>query len=253
MKLMKPKLPALPKLNIPRIDFKEVVEEFRTLDPKDPGLWPLVPRVLILIALFVFLLLVAWWMGWRVQFEELEAKEQEEAKLKEDWLNKKKQAVNLDEYRKQLAEIDRSFGVLLKQLPNKAEMEALLVDINQAGLGRGLQFELFKPGTETMKDFYAELPITVKLSGTYHDLGAFTGDVAKMPRIVTLNDMEVAEAPPGKDKAATAGLLTMSTTVKTFRYLDEEELARMKKEKAEKDKAKGKAAAPAASKGGHGG
>lgn len=247
MKLKSPSLPALPKLNLPKIDFKEIAEEFRTLDPKDPGLWPVVPRVLILIGIFLVLLLAAWWLGWRVQFEELESKQQEETRLKEDWLNKKRQAVNLDEHRKQLAEMDRSFGVLLKQLPNKSEMEALLVDVNQAGLGRGLQFELFKPGTEVMKDFYAELPITVKLSGSYHDLGAFTGDVAKMPRIVTLNDMEVVES-AAKDKAGT-GLLTMSTTVKTFRYLDEEEIARMKREKAEKEKAKAKAAGPAA--GGH--
>ncbi|MDK9723437.1 MAG: type 4a pilus biogenesis protein PilO [Sterolibacteriaceae bacterium MAG5] len=239
MKLKAPSLPALPKLNLPKIDFKEIAEEFRTLDPKDPGLWPVVPRVLILIGIFLVLLLAAWWLGWRVQFEELDAKQQEEARLKEDWLNKKRQAVNLDEHRKQLAEMDRSFGVLLKQLPNRSEMEALLVDVNQAGLGRGLQFELFKPGTEVMRDFYAELPITVKLSGSYHDLGAFTGDVAKMPRIVTLNDMEVVES-AAKDKAGT-GLLTMSTTVKTFRYLDDEEVARMKREKAEKDK-KAKAA-----------
>ena len=243
MKLKSPALPALPKLNLnlPKIDFKEVAEEFRTLDPKDPGLWPLVPRVLILIAIFLVLLLAAWWLGWRIQFEELEAKQQEEASLREDWLNKKRQAVNLDEHRRQLVEMDRSFGVLLKQLPNKSEMEALLVDINQAGLGRGLQFELFKPGTEVMKDFYAELPITVKLSGSYHDLGAFTGDVAKMPRIVTLNDMEVVELATKDSKKASSGLLTMATTVKTFRYLDDEEIARMKREKAEKDKAaKGK-------------
>lgn len=243
MKLKSPSLPALPKLNLalPKIDFKEVAEEFRTLDPKDPGLWPLIPRVLILIAIFLVLLLAAWWLGWRVQFEELEAKQQEEASLREDWLNKKRQAVNLDEHRRQLVEMDRSFGVLLKQLPNRSEMEALLVDVNQAGLGRGLQFELFKPGTESMKDFYAELPITVKLSGSYHDLGAFTGDVAKMPRIVTLNDMEVVELATKDSKKAASGLLTMSTTVKTFRYLDDEEIARMKKEKAEKDKAaKGK-------------
>ncbi len=233
------KAPSLPKLNIPAIDFKQVAEEFRTLDPKDPGMWPLIPRVLILIATFFVLLLAAWWLGWRVQFEELDNKAQEETKLKEEWLAKKRQAVNLDEHQKQLAEIDRSFGVLLKQLPNKSEMEALLVDINQAGLGRGLQFELFKPGVETAKDFYAELPITVKLTGTYHDLGAFAGDVAKMPRIVTLNDIEVSElTKDAKDKSSGPPMLSMSTTAKTFRYLDEEEVARQKKEKAAKDKAK---------------
>lgn len=222
------KAPTLPKLNmpalkLPALDFKQIGEEFKTLDPKDPGQWPLIPRIIILAAIFLALLLSAWWFGWRVQLEELDAKEKEEVKLKEDWLGKKKQAVNLDEYRRQLAEMDRSFGVLLKQLPNKSEMESLLVDINQAGLGRGLQFELFKPGAETVKDFYAELPITVKLTGSYHDLGGFAGDIAKMPRIVTLNDIEVSEAQGQK------GLLMLSTTAKTFRYLDDEELAKQKK------------------------
>ena len=228
------KAPALPKLNVPKlklpaIDSRQIAEEFKTLDPKDPGMWPLIPRILILAATFLMLLLAAWSLGWRVQLEELDQKEQEEAKLKDEWLNKKKQAVNLDEYRNQLAEMDRSFGVLLKQLPNKSEMESLLVDINQAGLGRGLQFELFKPGTETLKGFYAELPITVKLTGSYHDLGAFAGDVAKMPRIVTLNDIDVALA----SGAGTTGVLSLSTTAKTFRYLDEEEIAKQKKAAAQ--------------------
>ena len=226
------KAPALPKLKLPRVDFKQVAEDFRTLDPKDPGLWPLIPRILILIALFFGLLMAAWWLGWHVQLEDLDNKAQEENKLKDEWLSKKKQAVNLDEYRKQLAEIDRSFGVLLKQLPNKSEMESLLVDINQAGLSRGLQFELFKPGTETKKDFYAELPITVKLTGSYHDLGAFAGDVAKMSRIVTLNDIDVTETTKGPGPGP--GVLTLSATAKTFRYLDEEELARQKREKTAK-------------------
>lgn len=236
------KAPALPKfkLKLPTVDFKQIAEDFKTLDPKDPGLWPLIPRILILTALFAALLMAAWWLGWHVQLEELDNKAQEENKLKDDWLNKKKQAVNLDEYRKQLAEIDRSFGVLLKQLPNKSEMESLLVDINQAGLSRGLQFELFKPGTEAKKDFYAELPITVRLTGSYHDLGAFAGDVAKMPRIVTLNDIDVSDSAKG----AAPGVLALAATAKTFRYLDEEELARQKREKA----AKGKAGAAGAQK-----
>lgn len=221
--MKKPALPKLPKM--PAIDFKQIADDFKTLDPKDPGLWPLIPRILILIAIFLGLLLAAWWLGWRVQLEELDGKEQEEARLKDEWLNKKKQAVNLEEHRKQLAEIDRSFGVLLKQLPNKSEMEALLIDVNQAGLGRGLQFELFKPGTENVKDFYAELPITIKLTGSYHDLGSFAGDVAKMSRIVTLNDIDIIES---KDK----GILSMSAVAKTFRYLDDQEIARQKKAKA---------------------
>ncbi|HEX8988478.1 MAG TPA: type 4a pilus biogenesis protein PilO [Rhodocyclaceae bacterium] len=213
---------SAPKISMPAINFQQVAEEFRTLDPKDPGQWPLIPRILILGGLFLLLLLGAWWLGWRGQLEELDGKQAEETRLKDEWLGKKKQAVNLDEYRRQLAEMDRSFGVLLKQLPNKSEMESLLVDVNQAGLGRGLQFELFKPGAEVMKGFYAELPITVKLIGSYHDLGAFAGDIAKMPRIVTLNDIEVMEAPGQK------GSLMLSTTAKTFRYLDDEEIAKQK-------------------------
>ena len=218
------KLKPMPKLKLPQFDFEGLLQDFKTLDPKDPGLWPLLPRIITLVGAFVALLVVAWWFGWNTQLVDLEAKQAQETKLKEEWLAKKKQAINLDEHRKQLAEIDRSFGALLRQLPSKAEMEALLVDINQAGLGRGLQFELFKPGSEVAKDFYAELPITIKLIGSYRDLGAFTGDIAKLPRIVTLNDLDIAA---GKDNT-----LSMTTVAKTFRYLDEDEVARIKREKA---------------------
>lgn len=214
--------------DLPRVDFRQIAEDFRTLDPKDPGLWPLAPRIVILTGIFIALMAAAAWFGWRGQHEVLELKRQEEAKLKEDWLAKKRQAVNLDAHRSQLVEIERSFGALLKQLPNAAEMESLLVDVNQAGLGRGLQFELFRPGTEVVKDFYAELPITINLTGSYHDFGAFAGDVAKLPRIVTLNDIAVA---PGK----TGDTLVLATTAKTFRYLDEAEIAARKKQ----EKAKG--------------
>lgn len=220
-------LSGMAKPALLKIDFQSIAEDFRALDPKDPGAWPLVPRIVVLAGLFVLLVAAAAWFGWQVQYEDLEAKRQEEAKLKEDWLTKKKQAINLDAYRNQLVEIERSFGALLKQLPNAAEMESLLVDINQAGLGHGLQFELFKPGTEVVKDFYAELPITINLTGSYHDFGNFAGDIAKLPRIVTLNDINVA---PGKS----GDVLTMSTTAKTFRYLDEEEMAARKR--AEKAK-----------------
>lgn len=213
-------------------DVSRLLAEFKGLDPKDVGLWPLAPRVVILAVVFLLTLMAGWWFDWRQQIEEYDRKVVEEEKLKQEWLDKKKQAVNLDEHRKQLAEIDRSFGALLRQLPNRAEMESLLVDINQAGLGRGLQFELFRPGAEVTKDFYAEMPITVRVTGSYHDLGAFAGDVAKMPRIVTLNNMDVST---GKD-----GGLVMDVTATTYRYLDEEELAKQKREKAAKAKAKGK-------------
>lgn len=228
------KAPSLPKLKLPSIDFKALAEEFKTLDPKDPGLWPILPRIIILIGLFLLLLAGAWWFGWSNQLDELDSKAQQEVKLKEEWLGKKKQAINLDEYRNQLVEIDRSFGALLRQLPNKAEMDSMLIDINQAGVGRGLQFELFKPGSEVFKDFYAELPITIKLVGNYHDLGAFTGDIAKLPRIVTLNELDMS--------TSKEGVLTMTTVAKTFRYLDDAEVSKQKKA------AQAKAAPPKAEK-----
>ncbi len=214
--------PAAPKA--PLIDFQQLAMDFRTLDPKDPGLWPLAPRIVILLSLFVALIATSWGfgaIGWSVQLDELEAKKLQEAKLKEDWLAKKRQAVNLDEYRRQLAEIDRSFGALLKQLPNKAEMGDMLVDINKAAQARGLSVELFKPGGEAPKDFYTEVPITLTLIGSYHDIGAFSGDLARLPRIVTLNDINLNANPNGT--------LTLRTTAKTFRYLDDAELAAQKK------------------------
>ena len=226
------KAPTVPKLQLPAFDLGTLIADFKTLDPKDPGLWPVLPRMIILAGVLLVVMLVGWWFGWRVQMEELDAKHQQEERLKEEWSTKKAQAVNLEEYQKQLAEINRSFGALLKQLPNASEMESLLVDINQAGLGRGLQFDLFKPGAESLRDFYAELPITIKVGGSFHDLGAFTGDIAKLPRIVTLNDIDVS---PAKD-----GGLTMSAVAKTFRYLDEEEVARQRKEKQAKEKGGGK-------------
>jgi len=207
-------------------DFKAFAGDFRSLDPKDVGQWPLAPRVTVLVAMLFVLLGLAWWLDWRGQSVELDLKRQDETKLKEEYVAKMKQAVNLDEYRRQLTEIDRTFGAVLKQLPNKSEMEGLLIDINQAGLGQGLQFELFRPGAEAMKDFYAELPITIRVTGNYHDLGAFVGDVAKLPRIVLLGELALA---PNKD-----GRLIMDAVATTYRYLDEEELARQKREKTAK-------------------
>jgi type IV pilus assembly protein PilO len=156
------------------------------------------------------------------QIEELQRGQADEAKLKDDYLGKKKQAVNLDLHRQQLREIDTQFGALLRQLPNKSQMDALLVDINQAGLGRGLQFDLFRPATgEQRRDFYAELPITVRVVGTYHDMGAFAGDVGQLSRIVTLNDVSI--------QISAGGTLTMDATARTFRYLDDDELAAQRK------------------------
>jgi len=195
-----------------------VVDQFRNLNTRDPGSWPALPKLLLLVAILVGVLVAAYFLDWQGQIEELEAGRAQEAKLKQEYVDKKRQAVNLDLLRAQLREIETSFGTLLKQLPNKSQMEALLVDINQAGLGRGLQFELFKPAqSETTREFYAELPISIKLTGNYHDMGAFASDIGQLPRIVTLNDIALNV---GKD-----GTLTMDTTAKTFRYLDDEELS----------------------------
>ncbi len=212
-----PKLPAMPK-----IDFKELSAQFQGLNPNDIGAWPLVPRLAVLVALFMGILVGGWWVLWSDQLNTLDVKTKDEIKLKDEYLIKKGQAINLDLYTQQLNEIDRSFGALLKQLPNKSEVEALLTEINQAGLGRGLQFELFKPSPESMKDFYAELPIQVKLIGSYHDFGAFAADIGKLSRIVTLSNVAIS---PAKEN----GPLALEATAKTFRYLDEEELAAQKK------------------------
>ena len=207
-----------------KIDFNEIVEEFRNLNPQDVGAWPLAPRVAALFAVFFGLLVAGWWFVWDEQLTDLDARQKEELKLKDEYVNKKTQAVNMELYVQQLNEIDRSFGALLKQLPNKSEVESLLVEINQSGMGRGLQFELFKPGQEVAKDFYAELPISVKLTGNYHDFGAFAGDIGRLSRIVTLNNISITANPQSKD-----GVLVMDAVTKTFRYLDDAELAARKK------------------------
>lgn len=215
-------------MKMSEIRFDQMVDDFRQLDPNDPGVWPVVPRVTVLVVLFVLGLVAAWWFVWQDQLTQLDQKQQEEQQLKDDWLNKKRQAVNLDEYKKQLAEIDRQFGALLKQLPNKSEMESLLMDVNQAGRGRGLQFELWKPGTENLKEFYAELPITLRVTGSYNDLGTFASDVAKLPRIVTLSDIAIETAKDGN--------LHMDAQAVTYRYLDEEEVAKQRRDKSAKNK-----------------
>lgn len=204
-----------------KFDFQKLLDDFQNLNPQDVGAWPLLPRVAALVCLFLFVIAAGWWFVWGEQLDFLEMRQVDESKLKEEFVAKKKQAVNLDLYVQQLNEIDRSFGALLKQLPNKSEVESLLIEINQSGMGRGLQFELFKPGQEVIKDFYAELPISVRLTGNYHDFGAFAGDIGRLSRIVTLSNIVISQ---GKD-----GALVMDAVTKTFRYLDEQELAAKKK------------------------
>ncbi|HRP22540.1 MAG TPA: type 4a pilus biogenesis protein PilO [Thauera sp.] len=202
------------------IDFNRLAQDFKGLDPNDPGLWPVAPRVAVFIALLAATIAAFWWFDWRDQIETLERVQAEEMQLRDSWVAKKRQAVNLEEHRRQLAEIDRQFGALLKQLPNRAEMDSLLSDINQAGLGRGLQFELFKPGADVVKEFYAEMPIEIRVLGVYHDLGEFVSDVARMPRIVTLNNIGLDADKDGK--------LKLEARATTYRYLDEEELAQQR-------------------------
>jgi len=207
------------------------LDDIRRLNIRDAGNWPLLPKIMILGILFLLILLAGGFFDWRDQIEALDKAQDEETRLKEAYASKKAKAVNLELYVQQLKEIEQSFGALLKQLPNKSEMDALLTDVNQAGLGRGLQFELFRPATtEKMAEFYAELPISIRVTGTYHDMGAFASDVAQLPRIVTLNDVGIVN-----DK----GTLTMEATAKTFRYLDEEEVAKQRKAAKEVNK-KGK-------------
>lgn len=211
---------------------KQLLEQFKFLNPKDPGSWPPLPKAVGLLVLLVGILVGAYFGDWAGQIEELDAGAANEVKLKDEYVKKKQQSVNLDLYQQQLREIDSSFGALLKQLPNRSQMDALLVDINQAGLGRGLQFELFKPApAETARDFYAELPIAIKVTGSYHDMGAFASDIGQLSRIVTLNDLSLSAS--AKDNS-----LVMDATAKTFRYLDDEEVAKQRKASAPKAAAK---------------
>lgn len=209
------------------INFNQIAEDFKRTNWKDPGTWTFAPKLLVLIAILVAIPVAGYFGIWQGQIEELEKGVNQEESLKKDYLAKKTQAVNLDLLKQQLREIDTQFGALLKQLPNKAQMDALLVDINQAGLSRGLQFELFKPApAESAREFYAELPISLKVTGNYHDMGGFAADVGQLPRIVTLNNVQIS--------AAKDGNLTMDVTARTFRYLDEEELAAQRKAAASK-------------------
>ncbi|MBL8522549.1 MAG: type 4a pilus biogenesis protein PilO [Betaproteobacteria bacterium] len=198
------------------------LEELKQLDTKNPGNWPWPFKIGAFVLIFVLILAAGYFGVYQSQLSDLEGQQKKEADLKTTFLEKKKLAVNLEAYQQQRAEIEQSFGALLKQLPTRSEMDALLIDINQAGLGRGLQFDLFKPApTETTTEFYAERPINLKVIGNYHDLGAFASDVSKLPRIVLLNDLNVVIA---KD-----GILNMEAVAKTYRYLDPDEVAAQRK------------------------
>lgn len=197
------------------------LDDLRRLNPREIGSWPALPKLGALFILLLLLVFAGYWFDWQNQLDELARDRAKEQDLRTAFLDKKQQAVNLEAYRKQLAEIEESFGEMLKQLPNKSEMEALLTDINQAGLGRGLQFELFRPApAETRSEFYAELPITIKLAGNYHDIGAFASDISQLSRIVTLNDIALSTSKGG---------LTLDAVAKTFRYLDDSEVATQRK------------------------
>ncbi len=203
--------------------------QFQDLRGRHPGQWPLVPRLLSALAVMVAVVALGYVGYWNGQFEEQDAGAAQEVKLRDDYKVKIAQAVNLDALRVQKTQVDKYVEKLQKQLPSKAEMDALLSDINQAGGGRGLTFELFRPTPVIVKDYYAEQPIDIKVTGSYHDIGAFVGDMANLPRIVTLNNMALSS---GKD-----GALLLEAVAKTFRYLDPDEVAQQRKAAA--DKAKG--------------
>jgi type IV pilus assembly protein PilO len=206
------------------------LDDLKQLDLKTLADWPLPTKLAALGVLCVAIVAAGWWFDWRGGMETLDAAKQKETELRGVFTTKKNQAINLDAYKKQLADIEQAFGALLKQLPNKQEMDALITDVNQAGLGRGLQFELFKPEAETVSEFYAETPIRVKVTGGYHDVAAFVSDVSKLSRIVTLQEIAME---PAKD-----GVLNMDAIVKTYRYLDDEEVAVRKQQAKAKEQPK---------------
>jgi len=196
---------------------KDLLADFRGLTFENVGRWPTLPRFALWAFIILLCAVAGWFLLWSNQYDELQQLRSQELNLKAQYKDKLQQAINLEELRRQKEQVSQYVLTLEKQLPSKAEMDALLSDINQAGIGRGLQFELFRPGSTTPRDYYAELPITVRLTGRYHDLGAFASDIANLPRIVTLNNITLQTV---KD-----GTLSLDATAKTFRYLDEEELA----------------------------
>ena len=196
-------------------------DELKNVDPKTPGSWPWLIKIAAFVTLFLVVVATGAVFAWQGEWDDLQRVRQEEEKLRDTYLSKKREAINLDIIKKQLIETQQSFGALLKQLPSKSEMDALLTDINQAGLGRGLQFDLFKPGPEVATGVFTEQPIRITVTGNYDDLGKFASDISQLPRIVTLNDINVV---PGA-----GGGLSMDAVAKTYRYLDEDELAAQKR------------------------
>ena len=217
-KIKLPKKPALPE-----IDMQKIMDDFRYLNPNDPGTWGPAPRAVALLLIFAIVIGLAWFFVFDDQNNQLRRAESEEKSLQDQFLEKKRRAVNLDFYRQQREEVDRAFGTLLKQLPGKSEMEALLVEVNQAGLGRGLQFQLFRPNPEQKFEFYAVLPVSVRIIGNYHDLGAFVADIAQLPRVATLNNLAIKPSDGKNVENPTA--LNFTGTVQTYRYLEESEIA----------------------------
>ncbi len=198
--------------------FEGAASQFRGLNPNQPGQWPLLPKLAVWALVTVAAVVIGWFLLLQTSHDELDAERAKEPVLKADYRAKLSQAVNLAELRKQKLQVEGYVTQLEKQLPGKAEMDALLSDINQAGLGRGLQFELFRPGQVLVKDYYAELPIAIRVSGRYHDMGEFAADIANLSRIVTLHNMNITTAP------GTTGALGMEVTARTYRYLDQAEV-----------------------------
>ena len=209
------------------------LDDFNNIDFKNAGSLPMPVKLVLLGFLFLILLGLGYWFLWSPAIDEFNQAKAKEVELRQVFLTKKAQAIKVEAYKQQMIDIEKTFGALLKQLPDKSQMDGLLTDINQAGLGRGLEFELFKPGQESVADFYAEMPIQIKIKGNYHDIGAFATDISKLSRIVTLNDMSIA--PVNKDSKDS--LLTMDAVAKTYRYLDSSEVA-TKKAAEMKDKKK---------------
>ncbi len=212
------------------------LDDFNNIDFKNAGSLPVPVKLVLLGILFVIIVGLGYWFLWSPEIDAYDQAQAKEQELRQTFLAKKAQAVKIDAYRQQMIDIEKTFGALLKQLPDKSQMDGLLTDINQAGLGRGLEFELFKPGQEIVADFYAEMPIQIKIKGNYHDMGAFATDISKLSRIVTLNDLSIA--PMNKD--AKDSVLVMEAVAKTYRYLDTSEVAAKKaaEMKDKKDKRK---------------